>query len=69
MAKSRAVIWTTLVVIFLAALIFALGWPHLVALAFPWIGILPNDPWIAALTILDKAPVIVCTPLNRRIKY
>ncbi|KAH8827962.1 membrane dipeptidase-domain-containing protein [Flagelloscypha sp. PMI_526] len=59
MSKTRAIIWSILTALFIAALVIALAYSNLIALAFyPWIGILPTDPMLAALAVLDKAPVI-----------
>lgn len=49
-----------LTVLFVAALVVVMLFQHLLLNSFyPWLGLLPNDPMLAALAILDKAPVIV----------
>lgn len=58
--KVRAVVWGSLTVLFVVAIILLVGFEDLFGDAFaPWLGKLPKDPHLAALAILDKAPVIV----------
>lgn len=59
-AKTRGIVWGGLTLLFVGALVLILGFQHVLADAFlPWIGMLPRDPMLAALAILDSAPVIV----------
>ncbi|KAJ3568441.1 hypothetical protein NP233_g5712 [Leucocoprinus birnbaumii] len=57
--KSKKIVWTGLTIVFVAALVFFLGFIHLLSdeLA-PLIGLLPRDPHKAALVIMKQAPVI-----------
>lgn len=57
--QSRKVVWTMLTVLFIAALVFFLGFVQLLSdnLA-PWVGLMPKDPHKAALVIMQQAPVI-----------
>jgi hypothetical protein len=58
--KTRGVIWGTLTAVFLAGLVVVMLFQHLLVDSFyPWLGLLPRDPMLAALAILDNAPVIV----------
>lgn len=58
--KKRGVVWGLLTLLFAAALILMLGFEDKVADTFgPWLGLLPHDPALAALYILDNAPIIV----------
>lgn len=58
--KTRGVVWGTLSFIFIAALVILLFFQDLLRDSFyPWIGLLPGDETLAALAILDNAPVIV----------
>ncbi|TFK44479.1 membrane dipeptidase-domain-containing protein [Crucibulum laeve] len=57
--KTRAIVWGILTLLFALALVFFLAFSHLLGDSLaPWVGILPRDPMLAALTILDNAPVI-----------
>jgi membrane dipeptidase len=59
-AKTRGIIWGVLSFIFIAALVFLLFFQHLLGESFyPWLGLLPGNATLAALAILDNAPVIV----------
>ncbi|KAF5351834.1 hypothetical protein D9756_007481 [Leucocoprinus leucothites] len=57
--RSKKIVWTALTVLFVAALVFFLGFIHMLSdkLA-PWVGLLPKDPHKAALMIMKQAPVI-----------
>lgn len=58
--KVRAWVWGPLTVLFVAALVILLGFFHSLPTALIlWLGELPRDPMLAALAILDKAPVLV----------
>lgn len=58
--KTRGVVWGLLTVLFALALVVLLGFPQWLGQSFaPWLGNLPRDPALAALAILDCAPVIV----------
>ncbi|KAF9453941.1 hypothetical protein P691DRAFT_657111 [Macrolepiota fuliginosa MF-IS2] len=57
--RSRKIVWTGLTLVFIAALVFLLGFTHLLSdTVAPWIGLLPKDPHKAALVIMQQAPVI-----------
>ncbi|KAJ2916290.1 hypothetical protein MD484_g4099, partial [Candolleomyces efflorescens] len=57
--KKRGVVWGLLTLLFAAALVLMLGFEDKVADTFgPWLGLLPRDPALAAIYILDNAPVI-----------
>lgn len=60
--QSKKVVWTMLTVLFIAALVYFLGFVQLLSdnLA-PWVGLMPKDPHKAALVIMQQAPVIVRT--------
>ena len=58
--KVRAIVWGSLTVLFVATVILLVGFEDYFGDAFaPWLGKLPKDPHLAALAILDRAPVIV----------
>lgn len=63
--RARKIVWTSLTLLFVAALVFFLGFVQLLSdkLA-PWIGLLPKDPHKAALVIMKQAPVIVSAILR-----
>ncbi|KAF4598480.1 hypothetical protein EYR38_006882 [Pleurotus pulmonarius] len=66
-SKTRAVVWGVLTLLFVIGLVPLLAFQNkLPEELFPWLGRLPSDPMLAALSILDKAPVIVRDgrPLN-----
>ncbi|KAF9564773.1 hypothetical protein CPC08DRAFT_630667 [Agrocybe pediades] len=57
--RVRTVVWSVLTVLFVAALVLLVGFERSLGDPFaPWLGRLPKDPALAALAILDKAPVI-----------
>lgn len=61
--RVRGVVWGFLTLLFAAALVLLVGFEGLFGDTLsPWLGGLPKDPALAALAILDKAPVIVCPP-------
>ena len=56
----RRIVWGGLTFVFLAALVLLVGFQGIFGDSFAgWFGALPKDPMLAALAILDKAPVIV----------
>lgn len=58
--KVRASVWGALTSVFIVGVVFVLWFPDLLSEAFsPILGTLPKDPMLAALSILDHAPVIV----------
>lgn len=58
--KTRSIVWGGLTFVFIAILVPLVFFPHkMFDFLYPWIGLLPRDPALAALAILDKAPVIV----------
>ena len=58
--KVRATIWGLLTLLFVAALVLLVKFEKVFGDALgPYLGTLPSDPYLAALAILDKAPVIV----------
>lgn len=58
--KTRGVVWGVLTTVFVVTLLVLVNFPDWVGECFyPWLG-LPKDPMMAALVILDRAPVIVC---------
>jgi membrane dipeptidase len=58
--KVRATIWGLLTLLFVVALVLLVGFEKVFGDALaPYLGTLPSDPYLAALAILDKAPVIV----------
>ncbi|PFH52070.1 hypothetical protein AMATHDRAFT_57893 [Amanita thiersii Skay4041] len=71
--KNRTIIWSTLTLIFIFALVFVLCFQHLLSdAALPWVGTLPRDPMLAAFAILKVAPVIdghIDLPILIRTKY
>jgi membrane dipeptidase len=59
-AKTRGIVWGSLSFIFVAALVVLLFFQDLLRDSFyPWLGLLPGNTTLAALAILDNAPVIV----------
>ncbi len=59
-SKARGVIWGALTLLFLVATVLLVFFGKVFGDPFaPWLGTLPSDPNLAALAILDKAPVIV----------
>ncbi|KAF8160895.1 membrane dipeptidase-domain-containing protein [Crassisporium funariophilum] len=71
--KVRGVVWGALTVVFVTAIVLLVGFQRIFGDAFaPWLGILPSDPMLAALVILDQAPVIdghIDLPILARMKY
>jgi membrane dipeptidase len=71
--KARRVVWGLLTLLFIAAGVLLVGFAETLGDAWaPWVGKLPKDPMAAALTILDKAPVIdghIDLPILVRAKY
>lgn len=65
-SNARRVVWGVLMLLFIGAGVLLVGFAGSLGDAWaPWVGQLPKDPMAAALTILDKAPVIVsCAPLD-----
>ena len=62
--KVRGVVWGALTLLFFVGLVLLVGFQEMFGDAFAgWLGVLPKDPMLAALAILDKAPVIVCDSL------
>lgn len=62
--KSRGIVWGSLTLTFLIALVLVLGFNNEFGdVVRPWLGFLPKDPLLAAQIILRNAPVIVrlCT--------
>lgn len=58
--KVRGVVWGSLTSLLLVALVLLVGFQGIFGDSFAeWLGVLPKDPVLAALAILDKAPVIV----------
>ena len=58
--KVRGVVWGALTSLLFVALVLLLGFQGIFGDSFAeWLGVLPKDPMLAALAILDKAPVIV----------
>lgn len=58
--KTRSIIWSTLTLVFIVILVPLVFFPQKISDSlYPWIGLLPRDPALAALAILDKAPIIV----------
>lgn len=58
--KTRGIVWGFLTTIFVFTLVIILGFPRWLGQSFAiWVGLLPDDPTLAVLTILDRAPVIV----------
>ncbi|KAF5325762.1 hypothetical protein D9611_000071 [Ephemerocybe angulata] len=72
-AKKRGIVWGALTALFAGALILILGFPDTFANVFgPWLGLIPSDPALAALAILDRAPVIdghIDLPILVRFEY
>ena len=58
--KVRGIVWGALTSLLLVALVLLVGFQGIFGDSFAeWLGVLPKDPMLAALAILDKAPVIV----------
>jgi membrane dipeptidase len=58
--KVRAIIGGLLTLLFVVALVLLVGFEKVFGDTLgPYLGTLPSDPYLAALAILDKAPVIV----------
>jgi hypothetical protein len=58
--KVRRIVWGALTLLFVAALVLLVGFQGIFGDPFAeWLGVLPKDPMLAALVILDRAPVIV----------
>lgn len=58
--KVRGVVWGALTSLLLVALVLLVGFQGIFGDSFAgWLGVLPKDSMLAALAILDKAPVIV----------
>lgn len=63
--RTRGIVWGILTFIFLLGLVFVLFFSDRFAdTLYPWVGQLPKDPQLAALRILDNAPVIVRKTLS-----
>jgi membrane dipeptidase len=61
--KTRGIVWGLLSIIFIAALVVLLCFQNLLQDSlYPWFGLLPGNATLAALAILDNAPVIVRVP-------
>ncbi|KAF8070365.1 membrane dipeptidase-domain-containing protein [Lyophyllum atratum] len=68
--KTRGIVWGVLTMLFVAGLVLLVGFqPLLEDKFYPLFGLLPKDPMLAALAILDKAPVIVNLPFLTRLKF
>ncbi|KDR75299.1 hypothetical protein GALMADRAFT_69280 [Galerina marginata CBS 339.88] len=71
--KVRGIVWGSLTLLLLAALVLLVGFESSFGDAFaPWLGKLPKNPELAALAILDKAPVIdghIDLPILVRSRY
>ncbi|KAF9467327.1 membrane dipeptidase-domain-containing protein [Collybia nuda] len=71
--KLRGIIWGVLTFLFVIALVAVLLFQRLLLNSFyPWLGLLPKDPTLAALAILNQAPVIdghIDLPYIIRYKY
>jgi len=71
--KVRGTIWGVLTLLFLVAVVLLVGFQGIFGDAFAeWLGVLPKDPTLAALAILDKAPVIdghIDLPILTRFQY
>lgn len=60
--RTRGVVWGVLTLLFVGCLVPLLLFQNLLLDSFyPWLGLLPRDPMLAALAILDRAPIIVST--------
>ena len=58
--KVRRIVRGALTLLFIAALVLLVGFQEIFGDPFAeWLGVLPKDPMLAALVILDRAPVIV----------
>ena len=58
--KVRGIVWGLLTLLFLVAVVLLVGFQGIFSDACAeWLGVLPKDPMLASLAILDKAPVIV----------
>lgn len=58
--KTRGIVWGVLSFVFVAALVVLLFFQHLLRDSFyPWLGLLPGNTTLAALAILNNAPIIV----------
>lgn len=58
--KVRSTIWALLTLLFVVALVLFVKFEKMFGDTLrPYLGTLPSDPYLAALAILDKAPVIV----------
>ena len=58
--KVRGIVWGALTSLLLVALVLLVGFRGIFGDSFAeWLGVLPKDPMLAALAVLDKAPVIV----------
>lgn len=58
--KVRGIVWGALTSFVLVALVLLVGFQGIFGDSFAeWLGVLPKDPMLAALAVLDKAPVIV----------
>lgn len=58
--KVRGIVWGALTLLLFVALVLFVGFPEIFGDSFAeWLGVLPKDPILASLAILDKAPVIV----------
>ena len=58
--KVRGIVWGALTSLLVVALVLLVGFQGIFGYSFAeWLGVLPKDPMLAALAILDKAPVIV----------
>ena len=57
---ARKIVWGILTLVFVGTLPALLFFQDLLVDSFwPWLGLLPRDPALATLVILDRAPVIV----------
>ncbi len=58
--RTRGAVWSALTALMVAALVVLLFFQDSLPDRFaPWLGTLPKDPLLAALKILETAPVIV----------
>lgn len=58
--RTRKIVWTALTFVFVTTLAILVFFQHVLPDACSrWLGVLPSDPDLAALAVLDIAPVIV----------
>ncbi|GLB37324.1 putative metallo-dependent hydrolases superfamily, peptidase M19 family protein [Lyophyllum shimeji] len=71
--RTRGIVWGALTILLFAGLVLFVGFQHVLEDRFyPLFGLLPKDPILAALAIMEKAPVIdghIDLPFLTRLRF